>query len=165
MLLILLFPLFVINSRPGFTPYHCDLICFVRVTITLLRWMCFFLLDELHLGCYEEQKNKSSFYQPSQNGLSLYWCIEACGYEKFPLAAVFNDTNCHCVDDSVTLLIKNDSCNSSEEGKIFQVYNTSCFMVELVELYQELIFEQFPSKITPLLSSSTSSVKIGRAHV
>ena len=92
--------------------------------------------------------------------MSPYKCIQACAHEAFPLAAVFNDTECHCVDDGITPLVKNYSCDSANETKIFQVYNTSCFQVEFVEIYQELTFAMFPSKITPSLSSSVSPVTL-----
>lgn len=124
---------------------------------TLARTLISFLADDLYLGCYEKQNNKSNFYQPRLSTLSPYECIEACAHEMFPLAAVLNDTECHCVNDSVILLIETDPCGGSPNStKKFQVYNTSCLLVEFVEIYQELAFTTFPPNITPSVSSSVT---------
>lgn len=112
------------------------------------------------MGCYEQQNNDSSLYQPSQSTMAPYKCIQTCANETFPLAAVFNDTDCHCANDSLAPLVKNDPCGSHGGVRIFQIYNTSCFVVEFVELYQELTFTMFQSKITPSLSSSISPVTL-----
>ena len=77
----------------------------------------------------------------------------------FPLAAVLNDTECHCANDSVIPLIETDPCDGSPKSRNrFQVYNTSCLMVEFVEIYQELIFTTSPPNITPSVSSSVTLV-------
>lgn len=135
-------------------------------TKTLSENFKLFFADELYLGCYETQNNESNLYQPKLSTLSLYKCIEACAYEMFPLAAVLNDTECHCANDTSTPLIETDPCSGSPRyTNRFKVYNTSCLLMEFVEIYQELTFTTFPPKITPSLSSSvtvvmTSSVKV-----
>lgn len=84
----------------------------------------------------------------------------------FPLAAVLNDTECHCANDTLTPLIETDPCSGSpKHTNRFKVYNTSCLLMEFVEIYQELTFTPFPPKITPSVSSSVtvvtpSSVKV-----
>ncbi|XP_020607936.1 LOW QUALITY PROTEIN: polycystic kidney disease protein 1-like 2 [Orbicella faveolata] len=111
--------------------------------------------DELYLGCYETQNNESNLYKPRLSTINSYKCIEACAYEMFPLAAVLNDTDCHCANDSVTPLIETDPCGGSRKStNRFEVYNTSCLLVEFVEIYQELTFTTFPPNITPSVSSS-----------
>ena len=133
------------------------------------HWLCncdfsrnlstFFPVDDLYLGCYEKQSNESTFYQPTLHRLSLYECIEACARETFPLAAVLNDTQCHCANESIIPLIKSDPCDSpTNTSRKFRVYNTSCLLVEFVEIYQELTFTRFPSTITPSVSSSVTLV-------
>ena len=75
------------------------------------------------------------------------------------MAATFNETECHCANDSVTPLIKSDSCISSPKStNRFTVYNTSCLLVEFVEIYRELIFTTFPPNITPSVSPSVTLV-------
>ena len=92
--------------------------------------------------------------------MSPYKCIQACADERFPLAAVFNDTVCYCANDSGTILVKSNPCGSSDGVRIFQIYNASCFFMEIVELYQELTFMMLQTKITPSLSSSTPPVTL-----
>lgn len=111
------------------------------------------------MGCYEKQNSESNFYQ--LNGsvtLSTYKCIEACAHGTFPLAAVLNDTQCHCANDSVIPLINPDPFGSPDAGRTFLLYNTSCLSAAFVELYQELTFTTFSSKITPSVSSPVTLV-------
>ena len=116
-----------------------------------------FLLDDLHLGCYEQRNNDSSFYQPSQNTMYPYNCAQACANETFPLAAVFNGTECHCANKSTISLISNTPCAGSPgNAKVFQIYNASCFIVEFAELYEKLTFMMFQSSIMPSNVSSIS---------
>lgn len=111
----------------------------------------------MYLGCCEKQNNESNFYQPTLSTLSPYECIEACAHETFQLAAVLNDTQCHCANESIIPLIKTDPCGgSTNTTRKFRVYNTSCLLAEFVEIYQELTFTRSPSKITP--SSSVTLV-------
>lgn len=77
----------------------------------------------------------------------------------FPLAAVLNGTECHCANNTVTPLIETDPCGGSPKStNRFEVYNTSCLLVEFVEIYQELSFTTFPPNITPSVSSSVTAV-------
>ena len=77
----------------------------------------------------------------------------------FPLAAVLNGTECHCANNTVTPLIETDPCGGSPKStNRFEVYNTSCLLVEFVEIYQELLFTTFPPNITPSVSSSVTAV-------
>ena len=131
----------------------------VKVAKNLSENFKLFFADELYLGCYETPNNESDLYQPRLSTLSPYKCIEVCAYEMFPLAAVLNDTECHCVNATVTPLIKTDPCSGSPKStNRFEVYNTSCLLVEFVEIYQELTFTTFPPKIKPSVSSSVKVV-------
>ena len=117
----------------------------------------FFLLDDLHLGCYEQRNSDSTFYQPRQSTMSTYNCAQACAKETFPLAAVFNGTECHCAKNSITPLVSNAPCTGSPgHVKIFQIYNATCFTVAYAELYEELTFMMFQSSIIPSKVSSVS---------
>ena len=118
-----------------------------------------FFADELYLGCYETQNNESNLYRPGLSKFFPFNCIEACAYEMFPLAAVFNDTECHCANDKVTPLNETDTCGGSPKStNRFEVYNTSCLLMEFVEIYQQLTFTTFPPNITPSVSSSVKVV-------
>lgn len=71
----------------------------------------------------------------------------------FPLAAVLNDTECHCANGSVIPLIETDGCDVSPKSmNKFQVYNTSYLQVEFLEIYQQLAFTIFQPNITPSAS-------------
>ena len=77
----------------------------------------------------------------------------------FPLAAVLNDTECHCANGSVISLIETDRCDGSPKStNRFQVYNTSCLLVEFLEIYQLLTFTTFRPNIKPSASSSVTLV-------
>lgn len=117
----------------------------------------FFLLDDLHLGCYEQRNSDSTFYQPRQSTMSPYNCAQACAKGTFPLAAVFNGSECHCAKNSITPLISNTPCTGSPgHAKVFQIYNATCFTVEYAELYEELTFMMFQSSIMPSNASGIS---------
>lgn len=92
---------------------------------------------DLHLGCLQLQNNHTSFNQPVVNATSPYKCAQACAKKKLPLAAVFNSTACHCLNNTFASNVSNISCVGSQL-RIFQVYNTSSFMVVFAELYQKL---------------------------
>lgn len=137
------------------SPYSCFRQPVLYLVRTQVRTLSSFFADELYLGCYETQNNESNLYKPRLSTINSYKCIEACAYEMFPLAAVLNDTDCHCANDSVTPLIETDPCGGSRKStNRFEVYNTSCLLVEFVEIYQELTFTTFPPNITPSVSSS-----------
>ena len=74
-----------------------------------------------------------------------------------PLAAVLNDTKCHCANDSIIPLIDTDPGGGSPNStNKLQVYNTSCLLMEFIEIFQELKFTTFPPNITPSVSSSAT---------
>lgn len=89
------------------------------------------------MGCLQLQNNHTSFNQPVLNAASPYECAQACAKNKLPLAAVFNSTACHCLNNTFASNVSNLSCAGSQL-RIFQVYNTSSFMVVFAELYQKL---------------------------
>lgn len=123
--------------------------------LRLVSWYTgvLFLLEDLFLGCFEQN---ASFYQPSQSALSPLKCAQACANETFPLAAVTNGTDCHCASDGVAPLVDNATCvDLPSQAKIFYIYNTSCFVTEIVELYQVL---KFPFSVSPLTLVTQSNV-------
>ena len=118
----------------------------------------FVVSEALYLGCYEEQSNDLNIDRRNQNTLSVYHCIQACAHEAFPLAAVFNDTECQCANETISSLIKSGPCNASSTVRILHLYNASDFSLVDVELYQELTFVVTSLKVSASLTSSTSYV-------
>ena len=108
------------------------------------------------MGCLQVQNNHTSFYQPVFNATSPYECAQACGKKKLPLATVFNSTACHCLNNTFASNVSNISCAGSQL-RIFQVYNTSSFMLVFAELYQKL-FILLPPNIAQSPSANVTQL-------
>ncbi|PFX17783.1 Polycystic kidney disease protein 1-like 2 [Stylophora pistillata] len=118
------------------------------------------LLDNLLLGCYEEQNNELNLHRQKSTTLSPYKCIETCAHARFPLAVVLNVTECHCANDSFLPMIMKYPCSSPAAARNILLYNTSCLSTASVEIYQGLTFTAFTSKMTPSVSSPVTQSSV-----